>query len=463
MMVNIQGYEMNMKTQEGVSTVSEMTKQETDTHNLGIQIALLKRWVKAKAWTDRMLVALVNGVKGNKWFSLFDKIANKDTLKHAWELVKRNRGAAGVDRVTIERFEKHWAKYLREILDQLEAGTYQPLAIRRVYIPKGYNTKDLRPLGIPAVKDRIVQAALKMILEPIFEHEFIDTSYGFRPGKGCKDALREVDKHLRKGYTWYVDADLKSYFDTIPHEPMMERMKERIADGRVLEIIKKYLKQSIIEDCKEWNPIVGSPQGAVLSPLLANIYLHPLDRLMKEANFKMVRYADDFVILCESQEGALKALEMVKEWVQANGLILHPEKTRIGNCVNVGDGFDFLGYRFEAGLRQVRKKSLDKMKDKIRNLTKRSNGQSLVKIIQDLNSISRGWFEYFKHAHVWTFERLDGFIRRRLRAVLRKREKRPGMGRTKEDHTKWTNKFFAKLGFFSMKDAWVLAVDNRPR
>ncbi len=452
-----------MKTQERVSTVSEMTKQETDAQNLRSQIALYKNWVKAKAWTDRMLVALVNGVKGNKWYSLYDKIANRDTLMQAWEFVKRNRGAAGVDKISIERFEKHWAKYLREIIDQLLAGTYQPLAIRRVYIPKGNNKKDLRPLGIPAVKDRIVQAAIKMILEPIFEHEFIASSYGFRPGKGCKDALREVNSYIKKGYTWYVDADLKSYFDTIPHEKLMERVEERIADGRTLELIAKYLKQNIIDECKEWTPINGTPQGAVLSPLLANIYLHPLDKLMKEANFRMVRYADDFVILCDSQEGALKALRMVKDWVQANGLTLHPEKTRIGNCINEGEGFDFLGYRFEAGKKQVRKKSLDKLKDKIRDLTKRCNGQSLNNIIQDLNRPLRGWFEFFKHAHEWTFERLDKFIRRRLRAVLRKRDKRPGMGRTKADHVKWPNKFFAKLGLFSLKDAWVLAVVNQSR
>lgn len=454
---------MSMKTQETVSTVSEMTKQGTDIQDLNVQIALLKSWIKAKAWTNRMLVALVNGVKGNKWYTLYDKIANRDTLIHAWELVKKNRGAAGVDKISIEKFDRHWAKYLREIMDQLEAGTYQPLAIRRVYIPKGNNKKELRPLGIPAVKDRIVQAAIKMIMEPVFEHEFVTSSYGFRPGKGCKDALREANSYIRKGSTWYVDADLKSYFDTIPHKQLMERVEERIADGKLLELITKYLKQNIVEDCKEWTPTRGSPQGAVLSPLLANIYLHPLDKLMRESNFRMVRYADDFVILCDSQEEALEALRMVQEWVQANGLTLHPEKTRIGNCANEGEGFDFLGYRFEAGKKQVRKKSLDKMKDKIRDLTKRCNGQSLDKIIQDLNKPLRGWFEYFKHAHEWTFERIDSFTRRRLRAVLRKREKRPGMGRTKADHTKWPNKFFAKLGLFSLKDAWVLAVAIQSR
>jgi RNA-directed DNA polymerase len=255
----IQGYEMNMKSQQEVPTVSEMTKQGTATQNLNNQIAL-KTWVKAIAWTDRMLEALVNGVKGNKWYSLYDKIANRDTLMQAWELVKSNRGAAGVDKVSIERFERHWIKYLQEILDQLKNGTYQPLAIRRAYIPKGSSKKEMRPLGIPTVKDRIVQAAIKMIMEPIFEHEFMATSYGFRPGKGCKDALREVQRHLKDGYTWYVDADLKSYFDTIPHGKLMERVEERIADGKVLELIAKYLKQNIMEECKEWTPVNGTPQ-----------------------------------------------------------------------------------------------------------------------------------------------------------------------------------------------------------
>jgi RNA-directed DNA polymerase len=451
-----------MSKQEKATTVLETAKQGAEIQNLR-EIALLKSWIKASAWTDRMLVALVNGVKGDKWYSLFDKIVRPETLKQAWEFVKKNRGAAGVDKMSIQKFEKHWAMYLREIMDELKAGTYQPLSIRRVYIPKGNSKKELRPLGIPAVKDRIVQAAIKMIMEPIFEHEFIDTSYGFRPGRGCKDALKEVDKHIKEGYTWYVDADLKSYFDTIPHENMIERVKEKIADGNILELLTKYLKQNIVEECKEWKPSQGTPQGAVISTLLANLYLHPLDKLMKENKFRMVRYADDFVILCASQEEAHNALERIKEWVHENGLSLHPEKTRVGNCANEGGGFDFLGYRFEAGKKYVRKKSLDKMKDKIRVLTKRNNGHSLDEIIGTLNPVLKGWFEYFKHAHKWTFERLDGFIRRRLRAILRKREKRPSMGKTLDDHMRWPNKFFAKLGLFSLEDARVLAVANRSR
>lgn len=438
-----------------------MTKQETDTLNLEYQIALMRKWVKAEAWTDRMLVALVNGVKGNMWYSLFDKIANWDTLLLAWFLVEKNHGAAGVDKMSVKKFGLHAEKYLREILKALKEGTYLPEAIRRAFIPKG--KMDLRPLGIPTIKDRIVQAAIKLIIEPIFEVEFLPTSYGFRPGRGCKDALREVDWYLKAGYTWYVDADCKSYFDTIPHDKLMERLKERIADGKTLKIIEKFLEQKILEDCKEWTPVCGTPQGAVLSPLLANLYLHPLDKLMDEKKHRMVRYADDFVILCESQEEAQKVLEMIKEWVQENGLTLHPEKTRIGNCVIEGQGFEFLGYRFEVGRKQVRKKSLDKMKDKIRDLTKRCNGHSLSMIIKSLNPILKGWFEYFKHADHWTFEGIDKMIRRRLRAMLRKREKRPGMGKTKADHIRWPNNFFAKLGLFFMKDAWVLAVANQSR
>lgn len=440
-----------------------MTKQETDAQILEGQIALMKTWVKAKAWTDRMLTALVNGVKGNKWFSLFDKIANWDTLVHAWILVEKNQGAAGVDKMSVKQFGIHAEKYLRELLKNLKEGTYRPLAIRRVYIPKGNDKKNLRPLGIPAVKDRVVQAAVKLIIEPIFEVEFLPTSYGFRPGRGCKDALRVVDNHLKEGYTWYVDADLKSYFDTIPHDKLMIKIKERIADGRTLEIIEKFLKQGILEECKEWIPTVGSPQGAVLSPLLSNLYLHPLDKLMDETKHRIVRYADDFVILCKSQEEAQEVLKLVKEWVQENGLTLHPEKTRIGNCALEGQGFEFLGYRFEAGEKYVRKKSLDKLKDKILNLTKRTNGHSLKEIIKSLNPVLRGWFNYFKHAHKWTFERLDSMIRRRLRAILRKREKRPGMGITKEDHMKWPNKFFAKQGLFFMKDARVFAIASQSR
>jgi RNA-directed DNA polymerase len=314
---------------------------------------------------------------------------------------------------------------------------------------------------VPTVKDRIVQTALKMVLEPIFEKEFLSISYGFRPGRGCKDALREVDRLLKEGYTWVLDADVKSYFDSIPHDLLMERMRERLSDGKVLHLIDLFLKQEILEDMKLWNPISGTPQGAVLSPLLANVYLHQLDLTAQRNGFKMVRYADDWVVLCRSVEEAKDALSLIQVWIDDNGLQLSAEKTHIGSSLQPGHGFEFLGYRFEGGCRYVRSKSLKKFKDKIRLKTRRTRGDSIEHIISDLNPTIIGWFGYFKHAHHYTFSSLDGFIRRRLRAVLRKHQKRPGSGRTGKDHRLWPNAFFAKRGLFTMREAHLLARQSR--
>jgi RNA-directed DNA polymerase len=308
-------------------------------------------------------------------------------------------------------------------------------------------------LGIPTVKDRIVQTAVKRVIEPIFEKEFLDISYGFRPGKGCKDALREVDGHLREGYTHVVDADLKGYFDSIPHDLLTKRIEEHISDGRLLQLLASWLQQDIVQEMQSWTPTAGTPQGAVISPLLANLYLHPLDVKMSKLGYRMVRYADDFVILCQTASQAQAALEEVKVWVEENGLSLHPDKTHIGDCLVKGQGFEFLGYRFEAGQRWVRDKSLKGFKDKVRDKTKRTRGESLRTIIDDLTPMIRGWFGYFKHAHPHTFTNLDGLIRRRLRSILRKQEKRPGMGRCYEDHRRWPNAYFANLGLFTMATA----------
>jgi RNA-directed DNA polymerase len=311
------------------------------------------------------------------------------------------------------------------------------------------------------VKDRIVQTALKFVLEPIFEREFLKMSYGFRPGLGCKDALREVEGLLKEGTTFVVDADLRSYFDTIPHARLLERVKEKVSDGRVVELIEAFLKQDIVKEMERWMPTGGTPQGAVISPLLANIYLHPLDCHMKQKGYRMVRYADDFVLLCRSLKEAEAALEEVKAWVEANGLSLSVDKTHVGDCRQAGQGFDFLGYHFELGRRWVRKKSLKAMRDRIRMRTKRGRGDSLANIIADLNPTLRGWFNYFKHAHPNTFKRMDSFVRRRLRAIVRKQEKRPGMGVCREDHQRWPNQFFAAQGLFTMEAAWKLASQSR--
>ena len=416
-------------------------------------------WAEASVWNERMLAALGNGVKGGKWFSLIDKVYRAETLKEAWQKVAANGGAAGVDGQSVKRFAAQAEMYLKELSVALERGTYRAMPVRRVEISKGGGKH--RPLGIPVVKDRIVQTALKFVLEPIFEREFLGMSYGFRPGRGCKDALREVEGWLKEGYTFVVDADLRSYFDTIPHARLMERVKEHVSDGRVIELIEAFLQQDIIKDLERWTPSGGTPQGAVVSPLLANIYLHALDCQMKQKGYRMVRYADDFVVLCRSAEQAQAALAEVNAWVEANGLSLNVEKTNVGDCRQEGQGFEFLGYRFEAGRRWVRRKSLKAIRDRIRMRAKRTRGDSLARIIADLNPTLRGWFNYFKHAHPMTFSGMDGFVRRRLRAILRKQEKRPGMGRCRDDHQRWPNKFFATQGLFTMVTARELASQSR--
>jgi RNA-directed DNA polymerase len=416
-------------------------------------------WVEAPVWTERMLSALANGVKGGKWYSLIDKVYALGTLKLAWTKVEANQGAAGVDGQSVDRFAAKADVYLSELTTALREGSYRPQAVKRVEIPKGDGKT--RPLGIPTVKDRIVQQAVRLVIEPIFENGFCDGSFGFRPERGCHDALREVDRLLKEDYTHVVDADLQSYFDTIPHDRLMTQVEEQVSDGRVLDLIRGWLEADILQGLNRWTPVEGSPQGAVISPLLANIYLDPLDRLMAEHGYPMVRYADDFVILTRSRVEAEAALALVKTWVTANGLTLHPEKTRIANCRKKGNGFEFLGYRFERGRRHVRKKSLDKLKEMIRAKTRRTRGQSLNAVVVDLNRTLKGWFGYFKHAHPSIFLALDQMIRRRLRAMLRKQMRRSGFGHARTDHQRWTNAYFADAGLFALDAAWQTARPSR--
>lgn len=442
-----------MQLRQAISSVLATTKQETDSYDRW-------SWVEASLWTKPMLTALENGVKGGKWFSLMDKVYAMATLQAAWQQVQRNKGSHGVDGMSVERFALKQEHYLQELQQALKAGSYQPLPVKRVFIPKAGGGE--RPLGIPAVKDRIVQTALKMMIEPIFENEFVEHSYGFRPQRGCKDALRIVHKGLKAGQTWVVDADMKSFFDTIPHAPLMAEVEKLISDGKVLQLIHAYLKQDIMAGLERWTPNAGTPQGAVISPLLANLYLHSLDQRMVQGGYTMVRYADDFVILCQSQEEAHSALVLIQQWVNAKGLALHPDKTHVGDCLEEGQGFEFLGYRFEAGKRWVRKKSLKALKDKIRRKTKRTRGDSMATIIKDLNAMLIGWFNYFKHAHEWTFPKLDRFIRRRLRSLRNKqRTGQSGFGRSIRLSQLMPNAYFANLGLFTMKEAHRIACQSR--
>lgn len=406
-----------------------------------------------------MLTALEQGVEGGKWFRLFDKVFSERNLWAAFRQVASKKGASGVDHVTIGAFERQLPDSVRDLSDLLKSDTFRPQAIRRVHIPKP-GTNETRPLGIPTVRDRVVQAAIVNVIEPIFVQDFAEHNYGFRPGRGCKDALRRVDQLLKTGYVHVVDADLKGYFDSIPHDRLLDRMKEKIADGSVLRLIESFVKANILEETKEWTPTAGAPQGAVLSPLLSNIYLDPLDHLMAQSGFEMVRYADDFVILCRTSKHAHAALALVQSWVSENGLVLHPTKTKVVNART--DGFDFLGYHFWGAKRWPRKKSLQKFKDAIRAKTRRANGNSLEYIIADANRTLRGWFAYFQHSRPWIFSRLDSWIRQRIRSILRKRHKRRGRARGR-DHQRWPNAFFAKHGLFSLVTAHRLACQSLPR
>ena len=340
-------------------------------------------------WTKRMLATLEKGVTGGKWYSLIDKLYPIATLAAAFAAVKANDGAAGVDHVSIEDYAANLETNLARLSGSLRTGTYRPQAIRRHYIPKP-GSQEKRPLGIPTVQDRVVQTALRMLLEPIYERDFAAQSYGFRPNHGCKDALRRVDELLKAGYVHVVDADLKSYFDTIPKDRLLALVANKVTDRRILGLVEAYLEQPVLEGAQVWTPEQGTPQGAVISPLLSNIYLDPLDHLMARSGFEMVRYADDFVVLCRTPEEAAEALAAVRDWTAQAGLTLHPIKTRLVDART--DGFEFLGYRFEAGQRWPRAKSLTRFKDTIRAKTKRTTGRSLARVIDDLNPTLRGWF-----------------------------------------------------------------------
>jgi RNA-directed DNA polymerase len=349
----------------------------------------------------------------------------------------------------VEQFERQHVQEVERLREELLQGRYQPHPARRVWIPKLGST-ELRPLGIPAVRDRTVQSALRHVLEPIFERDFAPSSHGFRPGRGCAGAVARVEELLSTGHVWCVDADLKSYFDTIPHEGLMERVQQRVVDGNLLRLLRQYLKAGVMEELKGWQPTEqGTPQGAVISPLLANLYLNPLDHAVAQQGWEMVRYADDFVVLCCNEVEAQTVLAYLRQWTAQAGLTLHPTKTRIVNAQS--EGFDFLGWTFRGGNKWPRKKSLRKLQDKLRPLSQRTNGLCVGAIIAKVNPTLRGWRAYFGSSHPTGLRGPDGWLRRRLRAMLRKRQKRPGYGRSKQDQQQWPNRWFATQGLYSLE------------
>jgi RNA-directed DNA polymerase len=397
-----------------------------------------------------MLTTLLNNqVKGGKWHALIDKVYAELNLYTAARKVTAKEKAAGVDGQSCEAFEEHLLVETRRLAEQLKGQTYRPSAVRRVHIPKPGRPNETRPLGIPTVRDRVVQRAIVNVIEPILDHQFHERSFGFRHGRGAHDALRVVEQKLREGYVYVVDADLKGYFDTIPKDRLLTLIKQHISDSRMLKLIKMFLDQNILEELREWTPIAGVPQGAVLSPVLSNLYLNPLDHEMAEHGFEMVRYADDFVVLCRSEFEAEVALQMITEWVEAAGLTLHPTKTKIVDSRR--ESFAFLGSSFRGDKIYPRRESLAKMKARIKELTPRKRSGSIGSIAKELNRVLIGWFGYFRHCRWTIYKDLDAKIRSRLRRLLLKRhrknpERLPRLQR-------WPNDYFAKAGLYSLRQA----------
>jgi RNA-directed DNA polymerase len=406
-------------------------------------------WVESSVWTERMLKRLEQSEPTTVWFRLWDKVMAPENLQAAFWAVWRNDGAPGVDGQTVKQFNEQEQAELVKLHEELRSKRYRRRPARRVWISK-LGTTEKRPLGIPCVRDRTIEAALKHVLEPIFESDFAAHSYGFRPGRGCREAVARVEELLKRGHTWCVDLDFKSYFDTIPHDRLISLIEQRIMDGSVLALLEQCLKAGVLEEMKGWQPTErGSPQGSVISPLLANLYLNPLDHEMALRGWETVRYADDLVVLCQSKEETEQALTYLRQWAEQAGLTVHPTKTRIVDTQR--EGFDFLGWHFSKSNKWPRKKSQEKLKEKLRPLTKRTNGHSLGAIIAQVNPILRGWHGYFRDSCWSGLRRPDQWLRRRLRAILRKRRKRPGYGNHQVDHQRWPNRWFAAQGLFSLE------------
>jgi RNA-directed DNA polymerase len=434
-------------SEENLTAVTSEKEPKQDKETLRARWA----WVEHGVWTDSMLRSLERGIKGGKWFALIDKVYELKNLQSSFWKVWRNAGSAGIDGQSVKSFEAREEQQLQGLGEELRTQSYRPAAVKRVWIPKP-GSQEKRPLGIPVVRDRVVQTALRNVLEPIFERDFAAQSYGFRPGRGTRDALRRVEELLEEGNHWVVDADIKGYFDSIPHQQLMEKIGKKISDGRVLKLIESYLKAGVMETGKGWEATPeGTPQGGVVSPLLANIYLDELDWELARAGLQMVRYADDFVVLCRTEEEACGALERIRSWMDQAQLRLHPEKTKVVEATQRG-GFDFLGYHFEGGQKWPRKKSLNRLREKLREHTRRNNGQSLDSIIGRINPILRGWYNYFRFSKLNALQSVDGWIRGRLRSILRKRAKRKGRAKGK-DHSRWRNHFFDEVGLFNLTAA----------
>lgn len=363
-------------------------------------------------------------------------------MKIAEHEVFINKGSAGIDGVTVEEFRNNYKMNMLELRRQLLEDRYQAQPVKRVWIPKGDGRE--RPLGVPIVKDRVAQTIVKRIMEPIFEKIFCDCSFGFRPGRSQIDAVNKIEKYREQGYKWVLDADIKGYFDNIEHNLLMKFITERINDGWVLRMIESWLTAGVMTEDGYEPSTKGTPQGGVISPLLANIYLHQFDKEMTDRGYKVVRYADDFVVLTKSKKKANRALEVVKEIIEGKlKLTLHPEKTVV---TNFGEGFVFLGFEFIAWrYKRPRKKALKAFKDKVRKVTRRNQPWDIGFIIRELNPKIAGWGNYFSHGNVKKlFQRLDEWIRMRLRSYIEKKKA------TMNQNQRIPNAYFEQKGLKSL-------------
>jgi len=359
-------------------------------------------------------------MKGKRqYYSLIDKVYNWNNLDKAWQAVRKNKGSGGVDGVSIAQFEKQEMIRLWEIERLLQEDRYEPDPVRRVYIEKD-NGKG-RPLGIPTIRDRVIQQAVRQVIEPIFEQDFYRHSYGFRRFRSAHQALETVERARKAGYEYVVDLDIQSYFDEIPHDLLMEKVAERVTDGRVLGLIQMWLKSGVMEDDQFYETEVGSPQGGVISPLLANIYLNHFDWGMWEKGFPVVRYADDAIVFCKTRKQAEKAYQVAKDILEGElQLRMHPEKTKI---VHFDEGFQFLGFNFWKEYMVLPEKKMKKYQDKVRHITRRQQKKNAEDMIKRLNEVIRGFGNYYRIGNVKKkFQRLDEWTRMRVRAFIRKKK-----------------------------------------
>lgn len=392
-------------------------------------------------------------MKKIKAHSLTGRITPK-LMHEAFLAVKRNRGAAGVDKVSVNMFANNLEENLAALMRELKTGTFRPHPLRRVHIPKGPGSTKLRPLGIPVVRDRIAQEVIRRLLAPIFEPLFHKDSYGFIPGRNCHQAIERVLELHRQGDQTVLDADIQGFFDNIPHKVIDLAVAAEVADGNILKLVNRFLTAGVMEDGVRKPTTVGTPQGGVISPLLANIVLNRLDWQLHEAGFRFARYADDFVVVCRNKRQVQEALDLVRMVLEGElGLKLSPEKTEI---TTYGKGYEFLGFYLSSHSRRMRDKSEQKFKAKIRELTVRSHNLDST-VIEKLNRVIRGTANYFATSFStcrWRFQKLDSWIRMRLRAMKKKRK-------NYNDNQKMRVRYFTrKMGLLTL-EGFCICLDHR--